>query len=282
MIIFKQKNDISKYIELQKQTATIGFVPTMGALHLGHIALIENSKANCNITVCSIFINPTQFNDAKDFEKYPQTLENDILMLENAGCDVLFLPTVAQMYPNGILKIETYKLGKIETVLEGSFRPGHFNGVCNIVFMLLQIINPSNLYLGKKDFQQCMVIKKMMELKHLDSQINVVLCETKRLQNGLAMSSRNQRLTMQQQETASTIYEVLHYIKTNIQSQTIESLLATASSKLLAAGFDKIDYVSIAESSSLLPITIYNKDKKTVALVAAFLGGVRLIDNLEI
>ena len=143
---------------------TIGFVPTMGALHAGHISLIKASKNENPITVCSIFVNPTQFNDPKDFEKYPVTIEKDIDMLKEAGCDVLFLPSVEEMYPEGIVTENHYDLGYLETILEGKFRPGHFQGVCMVMQRLLKIVSRIDLYLGQKDYQQCMVIKRLIEL----------------------------------------------------------------------------------------------------------------------
>ncbi|HNF39216.1 MAG TPA: pantoate--beta-alanine ligase, partial [Chitinophagaceae bacterium] len=155
MVLFKKSEDLSKWIETQRrltpseQFFSMGFVPTMGALHQGHISLIEASKAENDLTVCSIFVNPTQFNDTKDFEKYPATIETDIEKLEAAGCDVLFLPAVSEIYPQGTQLLKHYNLGFLETVLDGKFRPGHFQGVCQVVERLLQIVKPTQLYLGQ-------------------------------------------------------------------------------------------------------------------------------------
>ena len=164
MIIFKKKIDISNYIVNYKKTSgKIGFIPTMGALHKGHISLIEASKRTDTLTICSIFVNPTQFNNTADFEKYPVTIEKDIDMLEKAGCNVLFLPSVEEIYPEDSSTTLPYELGFIETVLDGKYRPGHFQGVCNVVQRLLDIVQPNTIYLGQKDYQQCIIIKKLTE-----------------------------------------------------------------------------------------------------------------------
>ena len=155
MLIFKFAADIKKYLNAVKEKgAAIGFVPTMGALHNGHISLIKHSKKQTDITVCSIFVNPVQFNNAEDFEKYPITVENDILLLQENGCDILFMPSVAEMYPDEISKQKHYDLGRLENILEGKYRPGHFQGVCLVVEKLLTIVEPNILFLGQKDFQQ--------------------------------------------------------------------------------------------------------------------------------
>src|SRR4051812_7312495 len=188
MIIFKKATALNQYIKsLKRQNKTIGFVPTMGALHQGHLSLIEASKDQCSVTVCSIFVNPVQFNDPKDFEKYPVTIENDILMLEQAGCDLLFLPDVAEIYPNGAKQDKYYELGHLESILEGEFRPGHFQAVCMVIEKLLTIVKPDNLYIGRKDYQQCMVIKKVVDTLNLPQPISIRICNTLREADGLAM-----------------------------------------------------------------------------------------------
>lgn len=278
MILFRKAADINNYLQLcRSKNKRIGFVPTMGALHQGHISLIDASKHNCEITVCSIFVNPTQFNDASDFEKYPTTLEKDIDALENAGCDVLFLPSVAEMYPDGTQNLKNYDLGYLETVLEGKYRPGHFQGVCQVVHRLLNIIICDQLYLGQKDYQQCMVIKKMVETEHINTSINI--CPTLREKGGLAMSSRNMRLSGKEKEKALAIFETLTYLKEHIKPGSLLHLKTTATSKLTNAGF-KVDYVEIADASNLDIVSQWDGKQKLVAVAAAFLGEVRLIDNL--
>lgn len=282
MTIFKKVSDLQKFITFYADNGReIGFVPTMGALHKGHISLIEESKKNNRLTACSIFVNPVQFNDPKDFEKYPVTIENDILMLEKAGCDILFLPSVQEIYPEGTKQTKKYDLGYLETILEGKFRPGHFQGVCRVLERLLNIVKPHNLYLGRKDYQQCMVIKKLTELTGLDKIINVQICPTLREDDGLAMSSRNMRLTPGDRTKAPAIYKVLQVIKENINTMNIEAVKDMAKQLLSDNGF-RPDYVEIADASNLRLIEKWDGKKEIVALVAAFLNDIRLIDNLDL
>lgn len=278
MILFKKASDINAHLsELKRNDSSIGFVPTMGALHAGHISLINSCREKNNITVCSIFVNPTQFNDTKDFENYPSTLEEDINMLEKSGCDLLFLPDMSEIYPDGTKNTPAYDLGYLETVLEGKFRPGHFQGVCKVVHQLLQIIPCNELFIGQKDYQQCMVIKRLIESANIHSKI--IICPTLREADGLAMSSRNMRLTEANRKAALQIFETLLYLKDNLSAGDLSSLLAKANAKLSSAGF-KIDYVSIANADNLQLITEWDGQTKTVAVIAAFLGDVRLIDNM--
>lgn len=279
MIVFKKIDGIKKYLKHQKIGGLqIGFVPTMGALHQGHLSLIEMSKKSTEITVCSIFVNPTQFNDSRDFEKYPITIENDILLLEKAGCDVLFLPLAEEIYPNGTALTTAYNLGNLETILEGKFRPNHFQGVCQIVHRLLKIVQPNELFLGQKDYQQCQVIKKMMQLNGIQAELKI--SNTLRETSGLAMSSRNMRLSEADKQKATAIYESLKFIQKNINTNSIIDLKQEATKALLKSGFKKVDYVEICDAITLQPITTNEKSSQKIALVAAFLNDVRLIDNL--
>jgi len=278
MILFKKAADINNFLLQSRESGnSIGFVPTMGALHQGHISLISISKKANAVTVCSIFVNPTQFNDARDFDNYPSTIEKDIDALEKAGCDVLFLPSVSEMYPLGTQNAQTYDLGYLETVLEGKYRPGHFQGVCLVVNRLLNIIPAGQLYLGQKDYQQCMVIKKLVELEKINTTINI--CPTLRESSGLAMSSRNLRLTDKDKEQALTIFETLSYIKNNIKPGDLGRLKLAAVNNLTGAGF-KVDYIEIADADNLEIIERWDGNRKLVAVAAAFIGEVRLIDNL--
>ncbi len=265
------------YLAQQKQSV-IGFVPTMGALHDGHMSLIRLSREQADLTVCSIFVNPTQFNDAKDFEKYPVTIENDIRLLEQEGCDILFLPGVTDMYPEGTALQQQYDLGFVETVLEGAHRPGHFQGVCQVVHRLLQIVQPQRLFMGQKDYQQCMVVKKLIELTGLP--VELVIGATRREPEGLAMSSRNVRLTAQERHDALAIYEALQFLQQNITTYSFASLQQRAMALLHEKGFTKIDYVAVHDAETLAPLQAYQAGRKMVALIAAFKGEVRLIDNL--
>lgn len=277
MIIFKKKIDISNYIVNYKKTSgKIGFIPTMGALHKGHISLIEASKKTDTLTICSIFVNPTQFNNTADFEKYPVTIEKDIDLLEKAGCNILFLPSVEEIYPADSSTTLPYELGFIETVLDGKYRPGHFQGVCNVVQRLLDIVQPNTIYLGQKDYQQCMVIKKLTEL--IQSPTQIIICPTLRESDGLAMSSRNMRLTSVERIKAVKISEVLLFIKQEIKPGNLQDLKQRCINYLTNEGYN-VDYVEIADATNLTLLQNWDGKTKLVALVAAFLNEVRLIDN---
>ena len=249
----------------------------MGALHNGHLALIEQSKSLDTTTVCSIFVNPTQFNDKKDFEKYPVTIENDIYLLEKASTDILFIPAVDEIYPDGLATNFSYDLGYLETMLEGFYRPGHFQGVCRVMHKLLNIVQPDDLFMGQKDYQQCMVIKRLIELYKIPTQLHLV--PTRREESGLAMSSRNVRLSDEAKQKASAIFKALGFIKNNISSLSIAQLKEKATAIILDAGFEKIDYIEICDADSLMPLNKFQQTKM-VALAAAFIEGVRLIDNM--
>jgi pantoate--beta-alanine ligase len=278
MILFKKPADIhDQLIKLKSRDRIISFVPTMGALHAGHISLIKAAQKKDSITVCSIFVNPTQFNDVKDFTNYPITIEKDIDALEKAGCDILFMPSVTEMYPGGTTGGTVYELGYLETVLEGKYRPGHFQGVCLVVHRLLQIIPADELYLGQKDYQQCMVIKRMTEITGIKTKI--IICDTLREADGLAMSSRNMRLATAERNRAFQIFKTLTYIKEHLKTGNLEQLKQTAVKMLTDSGF-KVDYVEIADAGSLEIMNEWDGKTKPVALAAAFIGDVRLIDNM--
>jgi pantoate--beta-alanine ligase len=280
MILFKRAADLENYLsEQHKQGKTYGFVPTMGALHNGHVSLIKSSKSKDDLLVCSIFVNPAQFNDPADFLKYPVTLENDLAMLETAGCDILFLPSLPEMYPRGMETEKHYDLGYLETILEGHYRPGHFQGVCLIVDRLLNIVKPDNLYIGQKDYQQCMVIKRLIELIGMNDLINLNIAPTLREKNGLAMSSRNMRLNEPEKIKARAIFQTLAFLKQHIQKGQLAHLKQRATATLIEKGFT-VDYIEIANAGDLQIIDNWDGKQKLVALVAAYLGEVRLIDNV--
>lgn len=281
MIIFKQAESLNNHIiSLKQKGHSIGFVPTMGALHNGHISLIQQSKTHCTSTVCSIFVNPTQFNDPKDFEKYPVTIENDILLLEKAGTDILFLPSVNEVYPAGLASPVHYELGFLENILEGFYRPGHFQGVCQVVHKLLNIVAPTSIFMGRKDYQQCMVVDKLIQLHHLP--VTLEIGDTLREQDGLAMSSRNLRLSPEGRLQATAIYKALSFIKLHLHNKSIAELKQEATQIITLAGFTKIDYVEICDAVTLASTTTVTANTKLVALVAAFLNDVRLIDNIAL
>ena len=279
MKIFKTTDDISSYIkEIQQAGKTVGFVPTMGALHAGHISLIKQAKADEGIAVCSIFVNPTQFNDKKDLEKYPVTTEADIELLLEAGCDVLFLPTVKEMYPEGTEAGKVYDFGYLETILEGAQRPGHFKGVGQIVSRLLEAVHPDKLYIGQKDYQQCMVITRLGELMGLKD-LEIIICPTSREADGLAMSSRNRRLTEPQRALAGVIYQCLVSIQGKKDTGDFAVMQKECVDLLTAKGFAP-EYVSLADARDLTLLANYLPGIPMVALIAARLGDVRLIDNI--
>jgi len=280
MIIFKKEQDLRAYLtEQSKQGRLIGFVPTMGALHAGHSSLLVKAKESGGLVVCSIFINPTQFNDKKDFEKYPIARDEDMALLIEAGCDVAFLPEVDDMYPLGFDKTSTYDFGYLDTILEGAQRPGHFKGVGQIVARLLDMINPQYLYLGQKDYQQIMVIKKLLEHTGKSEVVQIVICPTVREADGLAMSSRNTRLTDPQRALAGVIYQCLVSIQTKKESGNFPMVQKQCLDLLKDKGFEP-EYVQLADAENLDVLTDYDSNRSMVALVAAKIGEVRLIDNL--
>ena len=278
MILFKESFGLSSYLEKQRQKGiSIGFVPTMGALHRGHMALIEASVKMNGLTVCSIFVNPTQFNDPADYAKYPVTLENDLKMLAETGADIVLLPEVSEIYPAGMDQFIHYPLGQLETILEGKYRPGHFQGVCQVVHRLLDIVQPDTLYLGQKDYQQCMVVQNLIDTFGLP--VRLETCSTIREDSGLAMSSRNMRLTEEDRSRASDIYRTLSEIKKQLKPGDLSHIKENALLRLTDAGF-KVDYLEICHARDLTILDNWDGEEPVVALAAAFLTGVRLIDNL--
>ena len=277
MIIIKHIQKIKDFAcKIKLQGKTLGFIPTMGALHDGHISLIKKSKSENQLTICSIYINPTQFDNEIDLKKYPITLENDINKLEMADCDVLFLPSTNEMYIYGEIN-EHYDLGMLEHILEGKYRPGHFQGVCIIVDKLLNAIKPTTLYLGKKDYQQCMVINKMIADKKYE--VRLEICDTIRETDGLAMSSRNLRLNELERNDALKIIKTILNIKKEIKPGNLEEIKIKASNYLTKNGY-KVDYTEIADAETLKIVSDWDGKAKLVILVAAYLNKVRLIDNI--
>ena len=256
----------------------MGFIPTMGALHAGHISLIQKAKQDNTLSVCSIFVNPTQFNDKRDLEKYPVSTEADIELLLKAGCDVLFLPSVDEIYPDGEANFKTYDFGYLDTILEGAQRPGHFRGVGQVVGRLLEIVMPDSLYIGQKDYQQCMVLKKLAPMMGLND-LKVIICPTTREADGLAMSSRNRRLTEPQRVVAAVIYQCLVSIQSKQHSCPFDIVRKECEDLLAAKGF-ATEYVALADARDLTLMNDYKADTLMVALIAAKIGEIRLIDNM--
>jgi pantoate--beta-alanine ligase len=276
MLIFHTVQQLQKYLGQQKQKGlTTGFVPTMGALHHGHISLIEQSKKATDLTICSIFVNPTQFNDPKDFEKYPVTISADVELLLKGGVEVLFFPSVKEIYPNGINEQSHYDLAFLETVLEGKYRPGHFQGVCQVMHRLLDIVKADHLFMGQKDYQQCMVINHLINTRHIPTKLHIA--PTLREIDGLAMSSRNMRLTKEDRQTAVAISQTLNQMKTQLQQGSLQKIKEEATAFLTSKGF-RVDYTEIAHANTLTLLDNWNGTDPVVALIAAYIGEVRLID----
>jgi pantoate--beta-alanine ligase len=278
MILFKKTEQLQAHFKRAcKEGNSIGFVPTMGALHTGHISLIRASKQKNTLTAACIFVNPAQFNDKKDFEKYPVTIDKDIELLISAGCDVLLLPSVEEVYPDGYNQPSHFELGYLETILEGKFRPGHFQGVCKVMNRLLDIVKPDNLYMGQKDYQQCMVVKRLIDNMKIPTVLHT--CPILREADGLAMSSRNTRLNTQERKRAVAISVALNFIKENIKPGNLTGIIDKSISMLTNEQF-MVDYVAIADAQTLQLVNHWDGKQKIVALIAAFQDEVRLIDNM--
>ena len=259
---------------------TIGFVPTMGALHEGHLSLIKQAKAETDLVVSSIFVNPTQFNNKEDLAKYPRDLARDSAMLETSGCDFLFAPEVTEMYPDGEKEILNLEFGMLDKVMEGKFRPGHFQGVATIVNKLFDIVKPSKAYFGKKDYQQLSIIRAMV--MKLNLPVVIIGCETVRETDGLAMSSRNVRLTQEERQLAPTIYHTLKQVRNQAGMIPVRDLESRAINEITKHKAFRVEYLEIGHKDSLLQLENWDLHHPAVVFTAVFLGDVRLIDNLEL
>ena len=278
MILFKRVAELKNQLQaMRRDGVSIGFVPTMGALHEGHLSLLKTSIQHQEITVCSIFVNPTQFNDAADFQKYPVTLETDIYQLEKNGTDILFLPQAEDIYPGGTSGLEHYDIGYLETVLEGKYRPGHFQGVCQVMHRLLDIVQPDDLYMGQKDYQQCLVVKHLVSENFPATTFHT--CPTLREPDGLAMSSRNMRLNEVERARATGIYKALLSAKNNLHRGRLDDVKDHSKELLSAHGF-RIDYFEIADADTLQLVDVWDGSQRLVALAAAYQHEIRLIDNM--
>ncbi|MBL6664116.1 MAG: pantoate--beta-alanine ligase [Flavobacteriales bacterium] len=280
MRVLTNINSLNQLLESSRiRNKSIGFVPTMGALHEGHLSLVKLAQKDCDVIVCSIFINPTQFNDPNDLENYPITTEADIKLLEEQSCDILFMPNVTEMYPQG-LNTKQYLLNGIDKVLEGRKRPGHFDGVCTIVHRLFSIVKPNTAFFGEKDFQQVAVIRQMVNSLSLPIQIKTG--ETIRENDGLAKSSRNTLLSTTQRKKARHIYTSLKKIKSlfgKVDCAQLKELIKDDFNQLQDM---QLDYIEIINPQSFKPLQGKDANQEAVALIAVFLGKVRLIDNLSL
>jgi pantoate--beta-alanine ligase len=276
MRIFKERESLHNYLSgLRRQDSTIGFVPTMGALHAGHLSLLETAAKQCDVVVCSIFVNPLQFNDRQDFEKYPVNTTEDIAKLLGTDTDILFLPSVDEVYNQGTLDLAGYDFSDLESRWEGSFRPGHFQGVAQVMARLLEAVRPHLLFMGQKDLQQLLIIDELIRMLSLDTEL--VCCPTLREPDGLAMSSRNLRLSPEARQKAPLIHQTLLFIEDNLYQVPFAELIKQGMAQLEKAGF-QVDYLAIVRKKNLQPVE-QPTDESMVCLVAAWLDGIRLIDN---
>ena len=279
MLIFRQQIPLITHLRRRREEGLrIGFVPTMGALHEGHLSLIRQSRAANSLTVCSIFVNPTQFNDPKDLEKYPRPVEKDMELLLEAGGDVLYLPSAKDVYGGKAEVTETFDFGGLENRLEGASRPGHFAGVAQVVKLLLNIVMPDQLFLGQKDYQQYLILKRLVEQSGMN--IHVIRCPIFREPNGLAMSSRNVRLTPELREEAKYIYKALQNAAAAINKMPLQEIMQKEITSLNAHTGFQVDYFEILNAEDLQPVHSISDAEKMVIITSVIVGGVRLLDNV--
>ncbi len=277
MEIFKTVKEIQTYLR-HCNVFDIGFVPTMGALHQGHLSLIAQSKKQNKITICSIFVNPKQFNNQDDLIKYPRNTEKDLQLLKKNNCDVVFIPNEKEIYPKE--QDKKFYFGILSEVMEAAHRPGHFNGVALVIERFFEILHPKNAYFGEKDFQQLAVIRNLVKQLKLD--VNIVGCPICRAENGLAMSSRNERLTAKEKQEAARINKALNFIKGNYQNYNITTIKKKFEEKINTNNLLNLEYFEIADGNSLASINKWEETDYCVAFTAVNVGSVRLIDNITI
>ena len=276
MLVVNKIKEIKKLLSIKKLNGdTIGFVPTMGALHQGHISLIEFSKKQTDITVCSIFVNPTQFNNTADLTLYPRTPEADIKLLETAGCDILYMPDVHDIYPENDTR--KFDFGYLDSILEAAHRPGHFNGVGQVVSILFEGIIPDKAYFGSKDYQQVMVVKDLVRQLKLD--IEIIACPILRESDNLAMSSRNTRLTAEERQISAFIPVWMQEAITVLNDKGIEVAKEFVRKQVSKVSIMKLDYYEVCDADTLEPIKEIKPNQKVITLIAVFVGNIRLIDN---
>lgn len=281
MLVFNKKLDLNSYIDQFGGTnPTIGFVPTMGALHQGHLSLLKESLKNNSITVISIFVNPTQFNNPEDLKKYPRTLDNDIEKIKTISDKILvYAPTVEDIY-EGKTVSQHYNFEGLENQMEGKFRPGHFDGVGTVVKRLFEIVKPTNAYFGEKDFQQLQIVKKLVEKEHL--KVKIIGCPIFREANGLAMSSRNERLTTEEKEKAAIIFKTINEAKQLFGTKSAKEVIEFVEKKFKNNPVFDLEYFEIADETTLLSCKRKSKNKKYRAFIALFVNKIRLIDTISL
>lgn len=277
MHVAKGKSQLNQHLKtLLSKNKTIGFVPTMGALHFGHLHLIKQSVSQNDISICSIYVNPTQFNDPIDFEKYPRNSVKDIEFLKGVGLDIVYLPDYDELYPSEKERLIDYTDNQLFSVFEGEFRPGHFLGVVTVVMRLFEHVNPSKAYFGLKDYQQYLVIKRATP--KFFKAIEIIGVPTVRNENGLALSSRNKRLNNEQLELSVAIPKALRHLEQSRGTVDMEIAINESKELIRAAGL-KLDYLDVCDKTDLKRRKIWGDENENVALCAAFMGQVRLIDN---
>lgn len=277
MIICRTISELRKEL-VKAGNKSIGFVPTMGALHMGHTALVDRCVKENDISVCSIFVNPTQFNNTEDLKKYPRSEKEDCLLLEKHRCDITFIPGVEEIYTDK--RLLDINLGPLENVMEGKFRPGHFRGVVTVVDKLFRIVKPDNAYFGEKDFQQLAIIRFMVKTLRLP--VKIIGCETVRENDGLAMSSRNIHLTPEERIAVPVIYKALIFVKKNFHENSSKELRQDAVKLIEATKILKVEYFEIASTETLQPAEIISNEIKYRACTAVITSKTRLIDNIEL
>lgn len=280
MIIIKTVSELEAYVGRERNNGrSIGLVPTMGALHAGHLSLVERAVKENDDVIVSVFVNPTQFNNPTDLATYPRTEEEDCRLLAKAGVSVAFVPTVEEMYPSGAVRVKEFRLGTAAEVMEGKFRPGHFQGVAQIVCRLFELCRPTRAYFGEKDFQQIAVIRNMVESEGID--VDIVSCPIKRADDGLALSSRNALLTPEQRAIAPEIYKALkagvEYSKDHGVKETHDKVVALVDAN---DGLET-EYFEIVDARTLLPVEEWEESPEVVGCITVFCGKVRLIDNIK-
>ncbi|RLD36376.1 MAG: pantoate--beta-alanine ligase [Bacteroidetes bacterium] len=279
MIVISNRNEIRNKVNmLIAKSKSIGFVPTMGALHQGHLTLVEQAKHENDYVVVSIFVNPTQFNNKEDLNKYPRDTDADLEKLDSVGCDFVFLPAVDEMYPRDET-LRKYDFGSLTHVMEGKNRPGHFDGVATIVHKLFEAIPATRAYFGKKDYQQLLVIKSLV--KQLRLNIEIRPCNIVREADGLAMSSRNQRLTKEQRKVAPVIYQTLQKAVKMASNTSPDEIKAFVMSEINKVTEMKLEYFEMANADSFQPIIHFEKNKNIMGFIVVNLGAIRLIDNIQ-
>lgn len=279
MLIFAKIAELQAFLSEKKTLGlTIGFIPTMGALHQGHISLIEAGKRGCKLSVCSIFVNPTQFNDKSDLSRYPRTPEKDIELLKKANCDVLFMPTVEEIYPE--IEETRFDFGNLDKILEGEHRPGHFKGVAQVVKRLFEIVRPDKAFFGSKDYQQVLIVKALV--KQLNAPIEIVPCPILRDADGLAMSSRNTLLNDEERKVASLIPKMMNEAKLIVNTRGINAAKDFIKNQTSLHDLMKLDYYEVCDEHDLKQLNDKESINKAVSLIAVFVGKIRLIDNLKI